>query len=208
MPTWPARTRAATPASSTARRRARGRIATVTERTPAVTATRVSRRRSTSETRRSGSSIATPHVMAWVAGHSHENKITPLRRTGGGYWEIKSPAVADWSTHHRLLDPPPPARLDGQPRRDLLLFGTLLDFAAPISHPRSGNASAFGARTLASIARTLTYNDPQQGPDGSEGTRADRNVELLLRDPRRGDGVNGTNGNDVIRGTSGNDVIN
>src|SRR5829696_8285880 len=118
MPTWPARTRAATPASSTARRRARGRIATVTERTPAVTATRVSRRRSTSETRRSGSSIATPHVMAWVEGHSHENKITPLRRTGGGYWEIKSPAVADWSTHYRLLDPPPPARLDGQPRRD------------------------------------------------------------------------------------------
>jgi len=90
----------------------------------------------------------------------------------------------------------------------LLLFGTLLDFAAPISHPRSGNASAFGARTLASIARTLTYNDPQQGPDGSEGTRADRNVELLLRDPRRGDGVTGTNGNDVLRGTSGNDVIN
>ena len=44
---------------------------------------------------------------------------------------------------------------------------------------------------LASLARTLSFNDPQrEGLEGSggdaekRGRRADRNVELLVRDPR------------------------
>jgi len=124
-----------------------------------------------------------PHVVAWVAGHSHENQITPLRRTGGGYWEIKSPAVADWSTHHRLLD------LMDNRDGTLSLFGTLLDFASPISHPRSGNASAFGARMLASMARTLTYNDPPAGPGrvGGHARRPKRRAPAP-RPPARGRG--------------------
>ena len=149
-----------------------------------------------------------PHVVAYVAGHSHENQIKPLKDgRGGGFWEIKSPALADWTTHHRLLE--------AMDNRDgtLSLFGTLLDFGSPVRAPGPGNASAFSADTLASVGRTLTYNDPQQGPDGSQGDRNDRNVELLLRDPRRGDGptppkeINGTGGDDVLRGTSGDDII-
>ena len=150
-----------------------------------------------------------PHVMAWVAGHSHENQITPLKdANGGGFWEIKSPAVADWTTHHRLLE------IMDNGDDTLSLFGTLLDFGSPVRSPGPRDASAFSADTLASVGRTLTYNDPQQGPDGSQGDRNDRNVELLLRDPRRGDGpvppkeINGTAGDDVLRGTSGNDIIN
>ncbi|CAA9505366.1 MAG: Alkaline phosphatase, partial [uncultured Solirubrobacterales bacterium] len=154
-----------------------------------------------------------PNVVAYVAGHSHENAITPIKNgRGGGFWEIKSPAVADWTTHHRLLEV--------MDNRDgtLSLFGTLLDFDSPVRAPRSGtNASVFSANTLASVGRTLTYNDPQQGPDGSQGQREDRNVELLLRDPRRGGAggaapakkpINGTAGDDELRGTSGDDVIN
>jgi hypothetical protein len=153
-----------------------------------------------------------PHVVAYVAGHSHENEITPLRDDqGGGFWEIKSPAIADWTTHHRLLE--------AMDNRDgtLSLFATLLDFDSPVRAPARGtNASTFDASTLASVGRTLTYNDPQQGPDGSQGDPDDRNVELLLKDPRRfgpGGGpapspITGTAGNDTIRGTAGDDLIN
>jgi hypothetical protein len=72
----------------------------------------------------------------------------------------------------------------------LSLFGTLLDTAAPVRAPSSGLSTA----KLASLARTLAYNDPQRssssgnggsaGGDVGRGTRADRNVELLLRYPR------------------------
>jgi hypothetical protein len=76
----------------------------------------------------------------------------------------------------------------------LSLFGTLLDTAAPVRAPASG----FTTAKLASLARTLAWNDPQRSTssgnggsagDTGRGTRADRNVELLLRDPRRVAGV-------------------
>jgi hypothetical protein len=74
----------------------------------------------------------------------------------------------------------------------LSLFGTLLDAAAPAAAPPPGT-SALGMTPaqLASLGRTLSYNDPQrEGLEGSEGDaekrgrRSDRNVELLVRDPR------------------------
>jgi hypothetical protein len=46
-------------------------------------------------------------------------------------------------------------------------------------------AGAFDSETLASVARVLSYNDPQWGPNGAQGQPTDRNVELLIRDPRR-----------------------
>ncbi len=121
-----------------------------------------------------------PNVVTYVAGHSHENQIQGFKNKGGGdFWEIKSPAVVEWPPQHRLLE------LMDNRDGTLSIFGTLLDFAAPVDAPRSSDdSSVFGDRTLASIGRTLTYNDPQQGPDGSQGARRDRNVELLLEDPR------------------------
>ncbi len=74
----------------------------------------------------------------------------------------------------------------------LSLFGTLLDSAAPAAAPAPGT-SALGLTPaqLASLGRTLSFNDPQrEGLEGSagdaskRGRRSDRNVELLLRDPR------------------------
>jgi hypothetical protein len=73
----------------------------------------------------------------------------------------------------------------------LSLFGTLLDSAAPAAPPAPGNALSFTTPQLASLARTLAFNDPQsQGLEGSSGDaskrgrRIDRNVELLVKDPR------------------------
>jgi hypothetical protein len=68
----------------------------------------------------------------------------------------------------------------------LSIFGTVLDSANPVAAPGSGTSAAgLDEATLASIGRVLTWNDPQVGPGGPEGKLADRNAELIVRDPRR-----------------------
>ena len=121
-----------------------------------------------------------PHVVAYVAGHSHENRIAPKPNgRGGGFWEIKTPAIVDWPPQHRLVEV--------MDNRDgtLSIFGTILDHEGSPAPPVGGNAGGFDAATLASVGRTLSFNDPQVGPGGPEGQPLDRNVELPLRDPRR-----------------------
>src|SRR5215211_8039879 len=123
-----------------------------------------------------------PAVIAYVAGHSHDNRVNPFARPtgGGGFWEIKSPAIADWPPQQRLIDV--------MDNRDgtLSIFATMLDHDSPtVSLPSGTPASDMTTSDKASIARTLTWNDPDQDPDASDGERTDRNVELLLPDPRR-----------------------
>jgi hypothetical protein len=126
-----------------------------------------------------------PHVIAYVAGHTHENKITAFKRSGGktGFWGIETAAEADWPHQNRLVEV--------MDNRDgtLSIFGTVLDNAAPTAAPASGtSASGLGAEPLASIGRALGFNDPQAGSGSGEGVRADRNVELLIGDPRESAG--------------------
>jgi hypothetical protein len=66
----------------------------------------------------------------------------------------------------------------------LSIFGTILDHAAAAAAPAPGNASGFTNEQLASIGRVFAFNDPQAGSGSGEGTIEDRNVELLVRDPR------------------------
>ena len=67
----------------------------------------------------------------------------------------------------------------------LSIFGTLIDHGGSIATPPSGTPAALmSPSTLASIGRELSYNDPQAGAGTGVGTPADRNVELLLPDPR------------------------
>jgi metallophosphoesterase (TIGR03767 family) len=124
-----------------------------------------------------------PHAVAFVAGHSHENRVAPQKSGDGkvGYWEIKSPAIADWPPQNRVVEVMD--NCDGT----LSIFGTMLDTANRTAVPASGTAAGgFDAETLASIGRVLTYNDPQVGPrSGPQGQPTDRNVELLIKDPRR-----------------------
>jgi hypothetical protein len=132
----------------------------------------------------SGDDLATllhqhPNVIALVAGHTHENEIEPFPDgQGGGFWQITSPAIADWPPQNRVIDV--------MDNRDgtLSIFATILDHDSPSAAPPSGtDASGFGVGELASVGRVLTFNDPQVGP-GKEGTMLDRNTELLIRDPR------------------------
>jgi metallophosphoesterase (TIGR03767 family) len=126
--------------------------------------------------------LAHPHVIAYVAGHTHENRVTPFERPGGGgFWGIETASEIDWPILSRLLE-----IMDNRDGT-LSIFGTLVDHGAPRATPAPGaNAFGFSGEALASLGREFSYNDPQVGvQDGAEGRPQDRNIELLLPDPRR-----------------------
>ena len=124
--------------------------------------------------------LAHPHVIAFVAGHTHENRVKAFKRGAGGFWGIETASEIDWPIQSRLLE-----IMDNRDGT-LSIFGTLVDHAATLATPRPGTpAAGFDTDTLAALGRELAYNDPQVGvEDGAEGRRQDRNVELLVRDPR------------------------
>ena len=164
-----------------------------------------------------------PRVIAYVAGHSHENRVNPMDT----FWEIKSPAIVDWPPQHRLIE------VMNNGDCTLSVFGTMVDHSAPVEIPAAGTAAGdLGLGELAAIARTATFNDPDhRGAQRAEaeGVVSDRNVELLLDDPRgpcscdnpqRGtaesdvfdgtgpaDGFKGLGGGDDIRGRRGDDCL-
>jgi metallophosphoesterase (TIGR03767 family) len=178
-----------------------------------------------------------PHAIAWVAGHSHVHDVTPYPAPGGdhGFWSVRVAAEADWPQQTRLL------QVFDNRDGTLSLFGTVVDHASEATAPPSGTeASTLSPTDLASIGRTLSYNDHQSGglacePDPcGEGAPEDRNVELLIADPRRtaaaagegrasagqgrggrggagGDGclnrIAGTARGETVRGTSERDLL-
>jgi hypothetical protein len=122
-----------------------------------------------------------PHVVAFVAGHSHVNQVLPYSRGdgSGGFWTIKTAAEADWPSQSRLIE-----FMDNHDGT-LSIFGTMIDHAAPTATPASDTpAGAFDVDQLAAINRELAYNDPQKGGGTGEGGTTDRNVELIVPDPR------------------------
>ena len=122
------------------------------------------------------------HAIAYVAGHTHENRVTAFPRAGGGgFWGIETPSIVDWPPQSRLVEV--------MDNRDgtLSIFGTIVDSEAPVVSPASGTAAVgLDVPALASIGRTLSYNDPQAGAGSGDGRPLDRNVELLVADPRAG----------------------
>jgi metallophosphoesterase (TIGR03767 family) len=125
-----------------------------------------------------------PNVIAYVAGHTHENKVLACGSedgcpAGANWWEINTSAIADWPEQSRLIE------LMDNGDGTLSIFGTLTNTAAPVAVPASGMpASGFGSDELASISRAVTMNDPQLGDGTAEGAAKDQNVELLVDDPR------------------------
>jgi metallophosphoesterase (TIGR03767 family) len=168
-----------------------------------------------------------PHAIAWVAGHSHVNSVEPhANPRGSGFWSIRVAAEADWPQQSRLLE------LFDNRDGTLSIFGTIVDHASPVSAPAPGaSAGAFGVDELASLGRTIAFNDPQAGGEAcgggpcGEGEAKDRNVELLVTDPRRDRGggggggskagghrcggrIEGSTGPERLVGTAGRDRIN
>jgi len=129
-----------------------------------------------------------PNVIAWVAGHSHVNNVTPFPAPDGksGFWNIRTAALADWPKQNRLV------QIFDNRDGNLSLFGTMIDQAAGIEAPPSGTSAAgMSNDELASVSRVIGYNDNQTGAEAcgaekcGEGLAEDRNVELLIKDPRK-----------------------
>jgi metallophosphoesterase (TIGR03767 family) len=132
-----------------------------------------------------------PTVVGFITGHEHQNRIRAVPRSGvdgdpasgradGGFWQVTTASHIDWPQQSRLLD------LVDNGDGSLSLWGTILDHDAPAN---PGSATGASATQLASISRELAYNDPdaENGEDGrgdARGGEGDRNVELVVRDPR------------------------
>jgi metallophosphoesterase (TIGR03767 family) len=122
-----------------------------------------------------------PNAIAWVAGHSHDNVVDAFPNpTGlGGFWSIRVAAEADWPQQSRLLE------VFDNHDGTLSIFGTILDHIGQAAAPAPGTpASSMDFNDLASAARTMSFNDFQSGAPLGEGQPKDRNVELLVPDPR------------------------
>jgi len=124
-----------------------------------------------------------PHVISYVGGHTHENTLSEFDNPDGGpgdFWGIETASLVDWPPQNRLI------QLMDNCDGTVSIFGTTLDGEAPATAPPSGtDAGGFTESDLGSISRTLAFNDPQAGFGSGEGEAEDRNVELLVEDPRR-----------------------
>jgi metallophosphoesterase (TIGR03767 family) len=97
-----------------------------------------------------------PNVVAYVCGHTHANNIwqwkfsaAPTNRNG--FWEINTASHIDWPIQSRLIEV---AEENGV----LSLFTTLVDANSPLTY----NGDLSTPMALASLARELAANDPQE----------------------------------------------
>ncbi|MFD4264373.1 TIGR03767 family metallophosphoesterase [Rhodococcus sp. NPDC058481] len=116
-----------------------------------------------------------PNVLAWVNGHTHDNKITPHpgATAAQGFWEINTASHIDFPQHARIVEVVDNA--DGT----LSLLTTLIEADSPYE-ARHGDFSQAG---LASLYRELSLNDIHTDPNRLGGS-ADHNTELVLTSPR------------------------
>jgi metallophosphoesterase (TIGR03767 family) len=127
-----------------------------------------------------------PQVVLWVNGHTHVNAVfahkRPASQGAGGFWELNTASHIDWPQQSRLVE------IMDNHDGTLSVFGTILDFVAPSPDPSKLQTPA----QLAALSRLLSANDWQERTghsatiDGRRGKESDRNVELLVPDPRKG----------------------
>lgn len=125
-----------------------------------------------------------PNMVAWVNGHSHENRLVAHRNPwedGAGFWEINAASCIDFGQHQRTVE------IVDNRDGTVSLFTVVVDHLAP---PDPGTGRNNGRR-LASLSREFSANDPfgDAGLDGKGtpldklGKVEDRNCELLVNAP-------------------------
>lgn len=116
-----------------------------------------------------------PNVIAWVAGHTHQNRVTLRSGNDHSFWDIETAAHIDWPCQNRIIEV-----VDAGDA--LVLRTTILDHAAPV---RRSEISATGDPTLkvAGVHREVAANDPQFDRAEGAGPAEARNVELTLPKP-------------------------
>jgi metallophosphoesterase (TIGR03767 family) len=115
-----------------------------------------------------------PNVVAWLSGHTHRHHARPWRGGGSPFWEITTSSIMEWPSQVRMLE------IISNDDGTISLVSTVVDHGASIT---PGGLETVD--DLASWHRELAANDPY-GVSGFEGlgTVMDRNVELVLPDPR------------------------
>jgi hypothetical protein len=147
---------------------------------------------------------ATPNVVAYLSGHTHVNRIRPCATKcvkKGNWWSVETAASVDWPQQQRLVEV-----MDNHDGT-LSVLGTQVDHTGPVNPPAPSAdpaaSGALGVEALASMSRVFSYNDPHV-VRGAIGGSGDRNVELMVRNPRAGKGAGLCTG--VTRSISGRTV--
>lgn len=129
-----------------------------------------------------------PNVVAYVNGHTHHNAVKAFTRNksakiSGGFWQINTASHVDWPQQSRTIE------FFNNKDNTLSIFGTLLNSAGDVKSPKPGKSAAkMDQNELVALSRRLAANDPQMKDvtdGGGLGRAKDRNVELVLWDPRR-----------------------
>lgn len=131
-----------------------------------------------------------PNVILWVNGHTHRNIVTPLYNMNNfnscfenknyrynGLWEINTCSFVDFPQQSRIIEVGD--NMDGT----LSIFGTIIDHLSPPYLCKKPCDCNYNITEMASISRTLSYNDPWNEPRTRGGLPKDRNVELLINNP-------------------------
>lgn len=140
------------------------------------------------------------NVVLWVNGHDHENRILhhggdrdgrrnalcDVRDGGrgapGGLWEVTTASCIDFGQQSRTIE------IMDNGDRTISALVTVIDHAAPLSVSLAGNRSTgatFTPAEIASLSREFASNDSRWiDPWEQRGDASDRNVELLMADPR------------------------
>lgn len=107
------------------------------------------------------------NVVLWLVGHDHDARVRAVAGADAahpGYWEIMTPALADWPSQARFLE------LVDNGNGTLSIFGTLVDFATQSCMERRFRRLV--TTEFVSGWEPLTHTEPEH-----------LNVELILPMP-------------------------
>lgn len=117
-----------------------------------------------------------PNVVAWVNGHTHDNRIFPHAgpTPEQSFWEINTASHIDFPQQARIIE------IADNQDGTLSLLATLIESDAPYT----SDYDDLSQHGLASLYRELSFNDVNTVATRA-GTPQDQNVELVLASPLR-----------------------
>lgn len=140
-----------------------------------------------------------PNVVLWLNGHDHENRILHHQRSAGvserspgsdregvgisagrpgAFWEICTASCIDFGQQSRTIE------IFDNADGTISVLSTVIDHAAPTSALVRGDGQ-YSPAEVAAWSREFASNDSRWiDPWEQRGDAQDRNVEMLLRDPR------------------------
>jgi metallophosphoesterase (TIGR03767 family) len=122
--------------------------------------------------------VRSPNVILYLAGHKHYDRVWPnFGVRGRGFWQVITSALVGAPQEARMIE------LMDNGDGTLSIFTTMLAHTAPTVTPAPG--AALGPAGLASISRELAWERRPGGRSAGAAGGAMRNVELMVRDPRR-----------------------